>query len=145
MVTPFLNARDFIFQAQNKTDLEEQKLLLQKAFDQLTTATNAVYTDLKTSADHLAKLTIRSFFRNTKQIQNYMNFLALDMLLATKFVGVYMQVLDYLGDNQSVQLISARYQYVLKDFFTKGIGKKNISADEILQMNYPYTESNRFC
>ena len=145
MVTPFLNARDFIFQAQNKTDLEEQKLLLQKAFDQLTTATNAVYTDLKTSADHLAKLTIRSFFRNTKQIQNYMNFLALDMQLATKFVGVYMQVLDYLGDNQSVQLISARYQYVLKDFFTKGIGKKNISADEILQMNYPYTESNRFC
>lgn len=134
MVTPFLNARDFIFQAQNKTDLEEQKLLLQKAFDQLTTATNAVYTDLKTSADHLAK-----------QIQNYMNFLALDMQLATKFVGVYMQVLDYLGDNQSVQLISARYQYVLKDFFTKGIGKKNISADEILQMNYPYTESNRFC
>ena len=95
MVTPFLNARDFIFQAQNKTDLEEQKLLLQKAFDQLTTATNAVYTDLKTSADHLAKLTIRSFFRNTKQIQNYMNFLALDMQLATKFVGVYMQVLDY--------------------------------------------------
>ena len=143
MVTPFLNARDFIFQAQNKTDLEEQKLLLQKAFDQLTTATNAVYTDLKTSADHLAKLTIRSFFRNTKQIQNYMNFLALDMQLETKFVGVYMQVLDYLGDNQSVQLISARYQYVLKDFFTKGIGKKNISADEILQMNYPYTESNR--
>lgn len=65
------------------------------------------------------------------------------MQLATKFVGVYMQVLDYLGDNQSVQLISARYQYVLKDFFTKGIGKKNISADEILQMNYPYTESNR--
>lgn len=121
MVTPFLNARDFIFQAQNKTDLEEQKLLLQKAFDQLTTATNAVYTDLKTSADHLAKLTIRSFFRNTKQIQNYMNFLALDMQLATKFVGVYMQVLDYLGDNQSVQLISARYQYVLKDFFTKGM------------------------
>lgn len=66
MVTPFLNARDFIFQAQNKTDLEEQKLLLQKAFDQLTTATNAVYTDLKTSADHLAKLTIRSFL----EIQN---------------------------------------------------------------------------
>ena len=64
MVTPFLNARNFIFQAQNKTDLEEQKLLLQKAFDQLTTATNAVYTDLKTSAEHLAKLTIRSFFRN---------------------------------------------------------------------------------
>lgn len=30
-------------------------------------------------------------------------------------------------------------------FFTKGIGKKNIFADEILQMNYPYTESNRFC
>lgn len=143
MVTPFLNARDFIFQAQNKMDLEEQKLLLQKAFDQFTTATNAVYTDLKTSADHLAKLTIRSFFRNTKQIQNYMNFLALDMQLATKFVGVYMQVLDYLGDNQSVQLISARYQYVLKDFFIRGIGKKNIPAAEILQMNFPYTESNR--
>lgn len=82
MVTPFLNARDFIFQAQNKMDLEEQKLLLQKAFDQFTTATNAVYTDLKTSADHLAKLTIRSFFRNTKQIQNYMNFLALKVFIS---------------------------------------------------------------
>ena len=50
MVTPFLNARDFIFQAQNKSDLEEQKLLLQKASDQLTNATNAVYTDIKRSS-----------------------------------------------------------------------------------------------
>lgn len=66
MVTPFLNARDFIFQAQNKTDLEEQKLLLQKAFDQLTTATNAVYTDLKTSADHLAN----SLYVRFLEIQN---------------------------------------------------------------------------
>lgn len=143
MVTPFLNARDFIFQAQNKSDLKEQKLLLQKASDQLTTATNAVYTDIKTSADHLAKLTARPLFRNTKQIQNYMSFLALDMQLATKFAGVHMQVLDYLGDNKSAQLISERYQYVLKDFFTRGIGKKNIPAAEILQMNFPYTESNR--
>lgn len=67
MVTPFLNARDFIFQAQNKTDLEEQKLLLQKAFDQLTTATNAVYTDLKTSADHLGK---NSLYVRFLEIQN---------------------------------------------------------------------------
>ena len=143
MVTPFLNARDFIFQAQNKSDLEEQKLLLQKASDQLTNATNAVYTDIKTSADHLAKLTARPLFRNTKQIQNYMSFLALDMQLATKFAGVHMQVLDYLSDNKSAQLISERYQYVLKDFFIRGIGKKNIPAAEILQMNFPYTESNR--
>ena len=134
MVTPFLNARDFIFQAQNKSDLEEQKLLLQKASDQLTNATNAVYTDIKTSADHLAKLTARPLFRNTKQI---------DMQLATKFAGVHMQVLDYLSDNKSAQLISERYQYVLKDFFIRGIGKKNIPAAEILQMNFPYTESNR--
>ena len=122
MVTPFLNARDFIFQAQNKSDLEEQKLLLQKASDQLTA---------------------RPLFRNTKQIQNYMSFLALDMQLATKFAGVHMQVLDYLSDNKSAQLISERYQYVLKDFFIRGIGKKNIPAAEILQMNFPYTESNR--
>lgn len=67
MVTPFLNARDFIFQAQNKMDLEEQKLLLQKAFDQFTTATNAVYTDLKTSADHLAKI---SLYVRFLEIQN---------------------------------------------------------------------------
>ena len=66
MVTPFLNARDFIFQAQNKTDLEEQKLLLQKAFDQLTTATNAVYTDLK----HLQIILQNSLYVRFLEIQN---------------------------------------------------------------------------
>lgn len=143
MITPFLNARDYVLRAQNQTSLEERNLLLEKASDQLMSATNAVYTDITTSAEHLEKLASRPIFRNTKQMRNYMGFLARDMQLATKFVGVHMHVLDYLGDNQSAQLISARYQHVLQDFFTQGIGKRNLSAAGLLQMNFPYTDSNR--
>lgn len=143
MITPFLNARDYVLRAQNQVTLEERNRLLQKASDQLMTATNAVYTDITTSAEHLEKLTSRIIFRSTKQIRNYMGFLARDMQLATKFVGVHMHVLEYLGDNQSAQLISTRYQRVLQDFFTQGIGKRNLSASGMLQMNFPYTDSNR--
>ena len=143
IITPFLTARDFILQAQNQSSQEERKRLLQEASKQLTLATNAVYTDLRTSSQHLAKLTGRPIFRNAKLINAYMGYLAEDIQVVTKFTGVHMHVLDYLGDHTSAQLIASGYQQALDDFFTQKLGKKGLSASMLLQMNFPYTAENR--
>ena len=140
---PFFNARDFILQAQSQTSQKERKRYLQNASAQLTNATNSVCTDMNTTAEHFENLVNRSFFRNTKAMSKYMGFLAEDLQLATKFAGIHMQVLDYLGDRKSSQLVREKYQYVLRVFFCDKREKTNLSVSELLQANYPYTDSNR--
>ena len=141
--TPFLNARDYILRAQTAQTIEERKQFLLKASDQLTTALNATYTHMTTTSEHLAKMTGRPIFQNRKGIQTYMGMLTGDLQVATKFVGVQMHVLDYLGDTEGAKQVGERYQYVLGDFFNKGIGKRQIPAALLLHNNFPYTDENR--
>lgn len=141
--TPFLNARDYILRAQTAQTLEERKQFLLKASDQLTAGLNATYTDMSTTSEHLAKLTGRPIFQNRKGINTYMGMLTGDLQVATKFVGVQMHVLDYLGDSEGAKQVGERYQYVLGDFFNKKIGKQQIPAALLLHNNFPYTDENR--
>ncbi len=145
IVTPFLNARSYILRAQHSELLEDRKDCLKKATDELTTAINAVYSDLSTSSGHLAKLTRWPIFQRPVQIKHYMGFLTLDLQLATKFVGVQMHVFDYLGDISGSRLALEGYQHVMQDFFTKRINQKNQSAAILIHQHYPYNESNRNC
>ena len=125
--------------------LEERKDCLKKATDELTTAMNAVYSDLSTSSEHLVKLTRWPIFQKPNQIKNYMGYLTLDLQLATKFVGVQMHVFDYLGDKTASKLALEGYQHVMQDFYTKSINKKNQSAAILIHQHYPYNENNRNC
>lgn len=143
VVTPFLNARDYILRAQNGGTLEDKKENLKKATDELTTAVNAIYTDVSTSSKHLAKLTSRPIFQRRNQINYYIRNLTLNLQLATKYVGVQMQVFDYLGDKASSKLALEGYQYVMQDFITKSINSKGQSAAILMHLNYPYNETNR--
>lgn len=145
IVTPFLNARSYILRAQYSESLEDRKGCLIKATDELTTAMNAVYSDLSTSSEHLAKLTRWPIFQKPNQIKNYMGYLTLDLQLATKFVGVQMHVFDYLGDQTGSKLALEGYQHVMNDFFTKSINRRNQSAAILIHQHYPYNESNRNC
>ncbi|PKM75176.1 MAG: hypothetical protein CVU92_02715 [Firmicutes bacterium HGW-Firmicutes-17] len=145
IVTPFLNARSYILRAQYSELLEERKDCLKKATDELTTAMNAVYSDLSTSSEHLVKLTRWPIFQKPNQIKNYMGYLTLDLQLATKFVGVQMHVFDYLGDKTASKLALEGYQHVMQDFYTKSINKKNQSAARLIHQHYPYNENNRNC
>ena len=143
IVTPLLNARDYVLRAQEQIDEQEQKQLLRKASDQLTSAINAAYTDICTSAEHLEKMTRRPIFRQNKEIMNYMGFITRDLQMATKFVGVHMHVLDYIRDSDGARLVADRYQHVLQDFFTRRIGKQQQTISELLHMNFPYTSENQ--
>lgn len=145
IVTPFLNARSYILRAQHSELLEDRNDCLKKAIDELTSAINAVYSDLSTSSEHLAKLTRWPIFKRPNQIKNYMGYLTLDLQLATKFVGVQMHVFDYLGDKSGSKLALEGYQHVMQDFFTKSINQKNQSAAILIHQHYPYNENNRNC
>lgn len=145
IVTPFLNARSYILRAQHSELLEARKDCLKKATDELTTAINALYSDLSTSSEHLEKLTRWPIFQHPSQIKNYMGYLTLDLQLATKFVGVQMHVFDYLGDKAGSKLVLEGYQHVVQDFFTKSINQKNQSAAILIHQHYPYNENNRNC
>lgn len=54
-----------------------------------------------------------------------------------------MQVLDYLGDKNGSRIEMERYKRVLKDFFSKPIGRSSYSIVELIHMSYPYNDENR--
>ena len=79
------------------------------------------------------------------QIRGYIEFLSEDIQVATKFVGLRMQVLDYLGDTDGSQIEMSRYQRVMTDFFTKNLQSRGYSAAALIHLNYPYNAENRDC
>ena len=143
---PFLDARYYILKAQgeNCTDKEREEYL-KKAADKLLSAVNSVYTDLTTSTEHMLKLTRFPIFQRKDQIRGYIGFLTEDIQVATKFVGLRMQVLDYLGDTDGAQIEMSRYQRVMTDFFTKALPNRGYSAAALIHLNYPYNAVNRDC
>lgn len=143
---PFLDARYYILKAQgeNCTD-KEREAYLEKAADKLLSAVNSVYTDLTTSTEHMLKLTRFPIFQRKDQIRGYIGFLSEDIQVATKFVGLRMQVLDYLGDTDGAQIEMSRYQRVMTDFFTKALPNRGYSAAALIHLNYPYNTENRDC
>ncbi|MGF7142364.1 hypothetical protein HNQ56_000782 [Anaerotaenia torta] len=145
IIIPFLNARDYILRAQTTSSLEDRREYLKKSSDELTRAINGVYTDLSTSAEHLAKLTRWPIFQRSDQIRDTIKFLTSDLQLATKYVGVQVQVLDYLGDKDSSKMALRGYQHVMQDFLIKEINNKGQSAARLIHLNYPYDDSNRDC
>lgn len=142
IVVPFLNARHYILLAQESESEEYRINQLDKANEEMTKALNAVYTELNTTANHLVKLTSRPVFQRRKQIETFMRYIASDLQLATKYVGVQMHIYDYLGNKKAAEIVLQSYQRVMKDFVNKSIGKKGQTTANLLQMNYPYNEDN---
>lgn len=144
--SPFLDARYYILKAQgeNCTDKEREKYL-KKAADKLLSAVNSVYTDLTTSTEHMLNLTKFPIFQKKNQIRDYIGFLSEDIQVATKFVGLRMQLLDYLGDTDGVQIEMSLYQRRITDFFTKALPNRTYSAAALIHLNYPYNAENRDC
>jgi len=139
---PFFNARDYILRAQLSENREEQKQNLSKAVVEITKALNSIYTDIDTSSKWLARLTRFPIGQITPLINKSMHFLIEDVQLATKYVGVQMQVFDYLGDHQGAQLALSGYKRVMQDFTEKKIGSNGQSAAILIHEHYPYDKSN---
>lgn len=146
MKIPFLDARFYILKAQGKNcSSEEKKEYLEKASEKLLSAVNSVYTEMSTSAEQLVKLTRFPIFQRKALIRTHIGYLSEDLQIATKLVGLRLQLLDYLGDSDGRSIEMGRYQRVMGDFFTKKLAGRNCTAAELIHMNYPYTEENRNC
>ncbi|MDR2572470.1 MAG: hypothetical protein LBD23_19540 [Oscillospiraceae bacterium] len=143
IVVPFLNARSYILQAQIKETPDEVCENLLKATDELTRAINAVYTDISTTSQHLVKATNRPIFRRISQIESFIGYLTNDLQLAAKYVGLQMQLFDYLGNKASSTLVFEGYKHIMRDFITKSINRKAQSIATLIHLNYPYNEKNR--
>lgn len=142
---PFLDAREYILKAQiSDGSPEEKKQYLKKAEEKLISATNSVYTELQTSTDHLAKLTRFPIFQRKDQITQYIGYMSEDLQVATKFVGLRVQLLDYLGESKEAKIAIERYQHIMTDFFTKKV-VRGLSAAELIHSNYPYNGENMNC
>ena len=142
IIVPFLDARTFILRAANANSPDEQKNLLEQANGKITSALHSIYTDMDTSARMLAKKADSWLPDITGRMNDYMRFITSDLQIATKYIGVSMQVLEYIGDNYGAKNALLEYQQALYDFLEKPISKKGLSAALIMQGNFPYTSAN---
>ena len=88
IIVPFLDARQLVLEAATKKSEYDQMRMLKVADDRIRTAINAVYTDIETTSKCLAKKVSRPFGYFSKTPNTYMGFIADDLQIATKFVGV---------------------------------------------------------
>lgn len=143
--TPFLTARDHIRDAQEMGQPEEQQSHLKAASDLLKGAINSIYTDLDTSSKHLEKLTRYPIFQKRTQIEQYVGYLAVDLQLLPKFIGIQAQVLTCMGRTESAKSLMKSYESTMRGFFASPITAKGLTAAMLIHQNYPYTERNMNC
>lgn len=142
---PFLTARGLVLEAETKNSIEERNRLLIEADAEMRKAINAISADIKTTSIRFAKIAGRPYNNLSSQIDTYMSFLVRDLQALNQYVGIRMQILTYLGQNQTAQLVMNQYQHTLHDFLVDPINKKGLSAADLLHNFFPYTEENMNC
>lgn len=118
---------------------------MKAADDKIRTALNAVYADIETTTRSFARKTNMPFLQFGNQLNTYMKFLTSDFQIATKYVGVRMQLLEYLGDSNVAKEVLQSYQHVVYDFLTRPVTKKGITAVNLMHDYFPYTKANLNC
>lgn len=145
IIVPFLDARSLVLEAENKEFDEERILLLKEADGKIRTALNAIYADIETTSKRFARLTNIPFVQFRNQINSYMGYLISDIQIATKYVGVRMQILEYMGETKTVKAVLQQYQHVMYDILTKPVTRKGLSTAALLHDNFPYNKTNMNC
>jgi hypothetical protein len=145
IIVPFLDARALVLEAENKESYEERVLLLKEADGKIRTALNAVYADIETTSKSFARLTSIPFIQFGKPLNQYMGYLTSDFQIATKFVGVRMQLLEYMGDEKTAKTVLQQYQHVMRDVLINPVSRKGLSIVELMHDYFPYSKENMNC
>lgn len=145
IVVPFLDARSIVLEAEHKSTQEEKILALKAADEKIRTALNAVYADLETTTRAFARRTSIPFLQFGNQINTYMSYITSDFQIATKYVGVRMQLLEYMGETKVAKEVLQSYQHVVYDFLEKPVTKKGLSAATLMHDYFPYDRKNLNC
>lgn len=145
IIVPFLDARSLVLEAETKCFEEERIRLLREADGKIRSALNSVYTDIETTAKSFARRTSIPLLPPGKVCNRYMGYLTSDMQIATKYVGVRMQLLEYIGEIKTAQSILQQYQHVMYDFLTKPITRQGLSTADLMHSYFPYDKANMNC
>lgn len=140
-INPFLRARDIIVLAETENDLEARKKQYLKADEYIDDALTAIYSDIEETAKQFVKCLNNPIARRNKN--KFMEFIVEELQLATKYVGVQMQLLEYLGNDQKAKNIFDKYNYIINDFFTLPRTKNNMSLADLFQDYYPYDRNSK--
>lgn len=145
IVIPFLDARSLVLEAETKGIQEERIQLIKEADGKIRTALNAIYADIETTSKSFARRVNFPFLQFGNQINTYMNYLSSDFQMATKYVGVRMQLLEYMKETKTAKSVLLQYQHVMHDFLAKPITKKGLTMAMLMHDYFPYDESNMNC
>lgn len=145
IIVPFLDARSLVLEAENKELEEDRVLLLREADGKIRTALNAIYADVETTSKSFARLTNIPFLQFGNQLNRYMGYLTSDFQIATKYVGVRMQLLEYMGDTKTAKSVLQQYQHVMYDFLTKPVIRNGLSTAALMHDYFPYNKTNMNC
>jgi len=145
IIVPFWDARSLVLEAESKESEEERIQLLKEADGKIRTALNAVYADIETTSKSFARRTSIPFLQLGNQINSYMGYLTSDMQIATKYVGVRMQLLEYMGEMKTAKSVLQQYQHVMYDFLTKPVTRKGLSTAALMHDYFPYDKTNMNC
>ena len=145
IIIPFLDARTLILEAEVKDNEEERIQLLKEADRKIGTALNAIYADIETTSKRFSKQTNLPFIQFGNTINSYMSYLTSDMQIATKYAGIRMQLLEFLGESKTAKVVLQQFQHVIYDFLTKPITRQGLSTSDLLHNYFPYDKSNMNC
>lgn len=145
LIVPFLDARALVLEAENKVSDEERVLLFKEADGKIRTALNAIYADIETTSKRFARLTNIPFVQFGNPLNRYMGYLTSDFQIATKYVGVRMQLLEYMGDTKTAKTVLQQYQHVMYDVLTNPVTRKGLSTAALMHDYFPYNKTNMNC
>lgn len=145
IIVPFLDARSLVLEAATKDSETERAQMLKEADSKIRTALNSVYRDIETTSNSFSKRVNIPFLGFGKQINTYMSYIADDLQIATKYVGVRMQILEYLGESKTAKTVLQQFNHTMLDFIEQPITRKGLSAATLMQDYFPYNEENMDC
>ena len=140
-VNPFLRARDIIVLAEEEIDLEERKRQYLEADNYIDEALTAVYSDIEETSKQFIKSLSNPI--SGLNIKKYMKFIVEELQISTKYVGVQVQLLEYLGNEKKAKWILDKYNDTMNDFFTLPRTKNKMTLADLFQDYYPYAKKDK--
>lgn len=140
-VNPFLRARDIIVLAEEEIDLEERKRQYLEADNYIDKALIAVYSDIEETSKQFIKSLSNPISGLNRE--KYMKFIVEELQISTKYVGVQVQLLEYLGNEKKAKWILDKYNDTINDFFTLPRIKNKMILADLFQDYYPYAKKDK--
>lgn len=126
LVAPFFSARDRVVHAQNESDPARRRSYLDEAVKMIEEAMNNAYLDIATIKQRLLSLTKWPIPCREKRVNQYIGYIAQDLQLLTRYNGVLLQILDFMGKSQDKKDAFEKYRTYMLGFYTKAVGKKQL-------------------